>query len=70
MQGGTVLKKYSSREVISMLEADGWFEVNQVGSHKQFKHLSKKGRATVNHPVKDMDIKTLKSIERQSGLKF
>ena len=48
----------------------GWFEVNQEGSHKQFKHLYKKGKVTVNHPVKDMDIKTLKSIERQSGLKF
>jgi len=64
------MKSYSSREVISMLEADGWFEVNQAGSHKQFKHVTKKGRVTVNHPVKDMDIKTLKSIERQSGIKF
>ena len=64
------MKRYSSREVISVLEADGWFQVNQEGSHKQFKHISKKGKVTINHPVKDMDIKTLKSIERQSGLKF
>ena len=64
------MKSYSSREVISMLEADGWFEVNQEGSHKQFKHLTKKGKVTVNHPVKNMDIKTLKSIERQSAIKF
>ena len=64
------MKRYSSREVISRLEADGWFEVNQVGSHKQFKHPTKKGKVTVNHPVKDMDAKTLKSIERQSGLIF
>ena len=64
------MKSYSSREIISMLEADGWFEVNQEGSHKQFKHPAKKGRVTVNHPVKDMTIKTLKSIERQSGIKF
>ena len=64
------MKKYSSREVIAILEADGWFQVNQAGSHKQFKHLTKKGRVTVNHPVKDMDQKTLKSIERQSGITF
>ena len=64
------MKSYSSREIISILESDGWYEVNQEGSHKQFKHLIKKGRVTVNHPVKDMNIKTLKSIERQSGLKF
>ena len=64
------MKSYSSKEIISMIEADGWYEVNQEGSHKQFKHPTKKGRVTVNHPVKDMNIKTLKSIERQSGLKF
>ena len=64
------MKSYSSREIISILEADGWYEVNHEGSHKQFKHTTKKDRVTVNHPVKDMNIKTLKSIERQSGLKF
>ena len=64
------MKSYSSREIISILESDGWYEVNHEGSHKQFKHPTKKGRVTVNHPVKDMNIKTLKSIERQSGLKF
>jgi len=53
-----------------MLEVDGWYEVNHEGSHKQFKHPTKKGRVTVSHPVKDMNIKTLKSIERQSRLKF
>ena len=63
-------KSYSSREVIAILEADGWYEVNQAGSHKQYKHKTKKGKVTVNHPEKDMDIKTIKSIERQSGLKF
>ena len=35
-------KVYSSREVIAILEANGWREVNQVGSHKQFKHPTKK----------------------------
>ena len=64
------MKSYSSREVISLLKADGWFEVNHEGSHKQFKHPTIKGRVTVNHPVKDMNIKTIKSIERQSGIKF
>lgn len=32
----------SSREAIVMLEDDGWREVNQAGSHKQFKHPTKK----------------------------
>ena len=63
-------KSYSSREVISILKDDGWYEVNQEGSHKQFKHPTKKGKVTVQHPEKDIDIRNMKSIERQSGLKF
>lgn len=64
------MKSYSSREVIARLKADGWYEVAVVGSHHQFKHPTKKGRTTVKHPVKDMHVKTLESIETQSGLKF
>lgn len=64
------MKRYSSRQVIQMLEADGWYLVNVVGSHRQFRHPTKKGRTTVKHPDKDIPLKTLKSIERQSGLRF
>ena len=64
------MKSYSSREVITILKADGWYEADVTGSHHQFKHLSKKGRVTVKHPDKDIPRKTLDSIERQSGLKF
>ena len=64
------MKSYSSREVIKMLKADGWYEVNCVGDHHQFKHPTKKGRVTVTHPRKDIPLPTLQSILRQSGLKF
>mgnify|MGYP003296328823 FL=1 len=64
------MKSYSSREVISLLTDDGWYEVAVSGSHHQFKHPLKKGRVTVKHPVKDIPTATLKSIEKQSGLKF
>jgi predicted RNA binding protein YcfA (HicA-like mRNA interferase family) len=64
------MKSYSSREVIKMLLNDGWYEVSVVGSHHQFKHPTKKGRITVKHPTKDIPPDTLKSIEKQSGLKF
>lgn len=64
------MKSYSSREVIKMLKADGWYEVNCVGDHHQFKHPEKKGKVTVAHPSKNIPIRTLKSIEIQSGLKF
>lgn len=64
------MKGYSSREVIKMLKADGWYEVSCVGDHHQLKHPDKPGRVTVRHPVKDMYINDLKSIEKQSGIKF
>jgi len=60
----------SSRLIIKILQKDGWFQVDQSGSHIQFKHPSKKGRVTVPHPKKDIPIGTLKSIERQAGVKF
>lgn len=59
-----------SREVIARLKRDGWFEVDHEGSHRQFKHPIKPGRVTVTHPRRDIPIGTLKSIERQSGLKL
>jgi len=64
------MKSYSSREVIARLKANGWYLVNVVGSHHQFKHPTKPGRTTVKHPDKDIPLPTLKSIQRQSGLKF
>jgi predicted RNA binding protein YcfA (HicA-like mRNA interferase family) len=59
-----------SRSVVKALRADGWIEVNQVGSHKQFKHPSKLGRVTVPHPKRDIPMGTLRSIEKQAGLKL
>lgn len=64
------MKQYSSRELIAILKKDGWFEVNHEGDHKQFKHPEKKGKVTVTHPVKSIPIGTLKSIERQAGIKL
>lgn len=60
----------NSRDIISALTADGWVEVAQKGSHKQFKHPIKPGRVTVPHPSRDLPIGTLKSIEKQSGVKL
>ncbi len=59
-----------SRDIIRKLEADGWRLVGVTGSHHQFKHPTKKGRVTVTHPTKDMPIGTLKSIEKQAGMKL
>jgi predicted RNA binding protein YcfA (HicA-like mRNA interferase family) len=60
----------NSREVIRRLQQDGWFEVAQAGSHKQFKHPVKRGRVTVVNPQRDVPEGTLRSIEKQSGLRL
>ncbi|MBW8318997.1 MAG: type II toxin-antitoxin system HicA family toxin [Arenimonas sp.] len=59
-----------SADVILALKADGWLLVATGGSHHQFKHPEKPGRVTVPHPKRDIPLGTLKSIERQSGLKL
>lgn len=62
------MKSYSSRELIKILENDGWYEVACVGDHHHFKHPSKSGRVTVPHPKKDFPIGTVKNIFRQAGI--
>jgi len=64
------MKSYSSREVIKILKADGWYEIACVGDHHQFKHPAKPGKVTVRHPVKGLHTNDIKSIEKQSGIKF
>jgi predicted RNA binding protein YcfA (HicA-like mRNA interferase family) len=59
-----------SRDIIKALRADGWEEVRQRGSHLHFRHPRKPGIVTVPHPSSDMAIGTIKSIERQSGVKL
>ena len=60
------------RDIISLLNKDGWFEVRQKGSHKQYKHSVKKGLVTIaSHKMSD-DVApgTLDSILKQAQLKM
>ena len=57
------------KEVIKVLEADGWYQVRQRGSHRQFKHPTKKGTVTVaGKPSVDIPPGTLKSIYKQANI--
>ena len=58
------------RDLLKLIQEDGWYQVAQKGSHRQFKHPVKPGRVTV--PGREGDeIKegTWKSIQRQAGWK-
>ena len=61
--------EYSSREVIKIIESDGWYEVSCTGSHHQFKHMTKQGRVTVPHPKRKLPLGTVKSIFKQAGIR-
>ncbi|MBR0501908.1 MAG: type II toxin-antitoxin system HicA family toxin [Paludibacteraceae bacterium] len=57
--------------VLDILQDDGWEIVRCRGSHRQLKHPAKKGKVTVNGKLSDdITANLLKSIEKQSGLKF
>ncbi|HLH30392.1 MAG TPA: type II toxin-antitoxin system HicA family toxin [Terriglobia bacterium] len=58
------------REIISIIERDGWQRIVAKGGHRQYKHRSKKGRVTISgHANDDVHPKTLSSILKQAGLK-
>lgn len=62
------MDKYKVKDVIKMLEADGWYLVATKGSHRQFKHSTKKGKVTVNGKKNDvMNQFLLNSIFKQAG---
>ncbi len=64
------MKSYSSREIIEILECNGWRLKNSRGDHYQFIHNELKGKITITHPVKDIKINNLKNISKMTGIKF
>lgn len=62
------MRAYSSREVIKILEEDGWYLIGTHGSHNYFKHPTKLGKITVPHPKKSFPLKTQISILKSAGL--
>lgn len=64
------LKSYKVSEVIKMLKDDNWYLVAQKGSHRQFKHVTKRGRVTINGKTSDtLSQYLLNNIFKQAGWK-
>jgi len=58
------------RDVLTMLDKDGWRLDRTRGSHRQFKHSIKLGLLTIaGKPSDDLAPGTLNSILKQAGLK-
>jgi len=58
-------------EIIKIIEDDGWFLIRQKGSHRQYKHRTKKGLVTIaSHKISDDIAKgTLNSVLKQAKIK-
>lgn len=61
-------KSFSSRDIIKILESDGWYLIYARGSHHYFVHPTKPNKIPVPHPKKHIPIGTYKSIMKQAGL--
>jgi predicted RNA binding protein YcfA (HicA-like mRNA interferase family) len=58
------------RQVIRLIESDGWYLVATRGSHRQYKHPDKPGRVTIaGHPNDELAPGTLQNIFRQAGIR-
>jgi len=58
------------RDIIKMIEDDGWYLVATRGSHRQYKHPTKPGRVTIaGSPNHDVAQGTLNSVLKQARLK-
>jgi predicted RNA binding protein YcfA (HicA-like mRNA interferase family) len=58
------------RDIIKLIEADGWYLLVTEGSHRQYKYKIKTGRVTIaGHPGDDLSQGTLNSIMKQAQLK-
>jgi predicted RNA binding protein YcfA (HicA-like mRNA interferase family) len=65
--GGIILKV---REIIKVIEGDGWYLITTKGSHRQYKHPVKTGRITIaGHLTDDLAPGTMNSIFKQAQLK-
>jgi predicted RNA binding protein YcfA (HicA-like mRNA interferase family) len=58
------------KEIIKLIEKDGWFLNRTRGSHRQYKHSTKTGTVTIaGHPNDELHPKTESSILKQAALK-
>jgi len=58
------------RDVIKLIEDDGWYLVVTQGSHRQYKHPTKPGRVTIaGHPADDLAPGTLDSVFKQAQVR-
>ena len=64
------MKSYTPKEIIKILEQNGWHEKRVRGGHHMFSNEKSQSIVVVSTSKSIMPIGTLKNIEKQSGIKF
>lgn len=64
-------KPMKPREVVKMLQADGWAVKRKgPGDHVQFAHPTKPGKVTLDTGARDIPTGTLRSIFKQAAWRW
>ena len=64
------MKSYSPKEIIKILEKNGWKLKNIKGDHYIYKKQGMPYETVIPFSRKDVKIGIMKDIERKSGIKF
>lgn len=64
------MKRYSPKNIIKILEKEGWIEKRTRGSHHIFTKEGEKNIVVVSTSKRIIPVGTVKNIEKQVGIKF
>ena len=64
------MKRYSAKNIIKILEKEGWIEKRTRGSHHIFTKEGEKNIVVVSTSKRIIPVGTVKNIEKQAGIKF
>ena len=64
-----IITTVNSKQIIRLLEDDGWTLRGVRGSHHIYTHPSKPGHLSVPHPKNDLGIGLVNKLLKQAGLK-
>lgn len=64
-----IIHTMNSKEIIKLLEKEGWVLRNTKGSHHIYTHPERSGHITVPHPKKDLGIGLVNKLLNQAGVR-
>ena len=59
----------TARQMEKIIKKDGWYQVDSNGSHRKYRHPTKKGIVTISFHPGDLKKKTENSIYKQAQIR-